>query len=85
MDRLSKKEPPKNPHSTTDRAKKDRLREGYISAVAIKLKDNPNLQFPDFKNDYGLQKLVRGSGLPENKHPKISTLQQWVRDARKKS
>ena len=84
LDRLSKKEPPKNPHPLTDRAKKDRLREDYISAVAIKLKDNPNLQFPDFNNDYNLKKLIRGSGLSENKRPKDSTLQGWIRDVRKK-
>ena len=84
LDRLAKAEPPKHPHPLTDRAKKDRLREDYISDVAKKLKDNPNLQFPDFNNDYGLQKLIRASGLSENKRPKDSTLQQWIRDARKK-
>ena len=52
--------------------------------VFKKLKDNPNLQFPDFKNDYGLQKLIRLSGLPEDKYPKDSTLQKWLRETRKK-
>ena len=80
----NKEKPTKNPHPLTDRAKKNRLREDYISAVAKKLKDNSNLQFPDFNNDYNLQKLIRGSGLSENKRPKDSTLQQWIRDARKK-
>ena len=84
LDGLAKAEPPKHPHPITDRAKKDRLREGYISAVAKKLKDNPNLQFPDFNNDYNLKKLIRGSGLSENKRPKDSTLQGWIRDVRKK-
>ena len=84
LDRLAKAEPPKHPHPITDRAKKDRLREDYISAVAKKLKDNPNLQFPDFNNDYNLKKLIRGSGLSENKRPKDSTLQGWIRDTRKK-
>ena len=62
----------------------DRHREDCCSSVAKKLKDNPNLQFSNFKNDYGLQKLIRGSGLSEKKHPKDSTLQQWIRDTRKK-
>ena len=84
LDGLAKAEPPKHPHPLTDRAKKDRLREDYISAVAKNLKDNPNLQFPDFNNDYNLKKLIRGSGLSENKRPKDSTLQGWIRDVRKK-
>jgi len=84
LDRLSKAKPPKHPHPIKDKAKMNRLREDYSSSVGKKLKDNPKLQFPDFKNDYGLQKLIRGSGLPEKKHPKDSTLQQWIRDTRKK-
>ena len=84
LDRLAKAEPPKHPHPLTDKAKKDRLREDYSSSVAKKLKDNPKLQFPDFNNDYGLQKLIRGSGLSEDKYPKDSTLQGWIRDTRKK-
>ena len=84
LDRLSKTEPRKTPHPIKDKAKMNRLREDYSSSVGKKLKDNPKLQFPDFKNDYGLQKLIRGSGLPEKKHPKDSTLQQWIRDTRKK-
>ena len=84
LDRLAKMEPLKTPHPKTNKAKMDRLREGYISSVAEKFKDNPDLQFPDFKNDYGLQKLIRGSGLSEDKYPKDSTLQGWIREARKK-
>ena len=84
LDRLSKTEPRKTPHPIKDKAKMNRLREDYSSSVAKKLKDNPNLQFPDFNKDYGLQKLIRASGLSENKRPKDSTLQQWIRDARKK-
>ena len=83
LDRLAKAEPPKHPHPITDKAKMDRLREDYSSSVTKKLKDNPKLQFPDFKNDYGLQKLIRASGLPETKHPKDSTLQGWIRETRK--
>ena len=44
LDGLAKAEPPKHPHPITDRAKKDRLREDYISAVAKKLKQNQNLE-----------------------------------------
>jgi len=84
LDRLSKAKPPKHLHPIKDKAKMNRLREDYSSSVGKKLKDNPKLLFPDFKNDYGLQKLIRGSGLPEKKHPKDSTLQQWIRDTRKK-
>ena len=84
LDRLAKAEPPKKPLPITNKAKRDRLREDYISSVAEKLTDNPNLQFSYFKDDYGLQRLIRGSGLPEEKQPKISTLQRWIRDARKK-
>jgi len=84
LDRLSKTEPRKTPHPIKDKAKMNRLREDYSSSVAKKLKDNPKLQFPDFNKDYGLQKLIRASGLSENKRPKDSTLQQWIRDARKK-
>ena len=83
LDRLAKSESPKHPHPTTDRAKKDRLREDYSSSVAKKLKKNPSLQYPDFKDDYGLQKLIRGSGLPEDKLPAKSTFQEWIRQARK--
>ena len=84
LDRLSKTEPRKTPHPIKDKAKMNRLREDYSSSVAKKLKDNPNLQFPDFNNDYNLNKLIRASGLSENKRPKDSTLQGWIRDARKK-
>jgi len=84
LNRLAKAEPSKSPHPITDRAKMDHLREDYCSSVIKKLKDNPNLQFLDFKNDYGLQRLIRGSGLPEKKHPKDSTLQKWLRETRKK-
>ena len=84
LDRLSKTEPRKTPHPIKDKAKMNRLREDYSSSVAKKLEDNPKLQFPDFSNDYGLQKLIRGSGLPEDKYPKDSTLQGWIREARKK-
>ena len=84
LDRLAKAEPPKHPHPITDKAKMDRLREDYSSSIAKKLKDNPKLQFPDFKSDYGLQKLIRGTGLSEDKYPKDSTLQGWIREARKK-
>ena len=83
LDRLAKMEPLKTPHPKTNKAKRDRLREDYISSAAMKLKKNPGLQFPDFKSDYGLQKLIRASGLPEDKHPKDSTLQGWIREARK--
>ncbi len=85
LDRLANKEPVKTPHPKTNKAKRDRLREDYISSVAEKLKGNPNLQSPDFKNDYLLQKLIRESGLPEDKYPKDSTLQGWIREARKKA
>ena len=83
LDRLAKAESPKHPHPTTDRGKMDRLREDYSSSVAKKLKKNPSLQYPDFKDDYGLQKLIRGSGLPEDKLPAKSTFQEWIRQARK--
>ncbi len=85
LDRLAKMEPLKTPHPKTNRVKRDRLREDYISSVTKKFKDNPDLRFPDFNNDYRLQKLIRESGLPEDKHPKDSTLQGWIREARKKS
>ena len=84
LNRLAKAEPSKSPHPITDRDKMDHLREDYCSSVIQKLKDNPNLKFPDFKNDYALQKLIRGSGLPEKKHPEDSTLQKWLRETRKK-
>ena len=85
LDRLAKMEPLKTPHPKTNKAKKDRLREDYISSVAKKFKDKPDWQFPDFKNDYGFQKLIRLSGFPEDKYPKDSTLQGWIREARKKA
>ena len=84
LDRLANKEPVKKPHPKTNKAKRDRLREDYISSVAEKLNGNPNLQSPGFKNDYGLQRLIRESGLPEDKYPKDSTLEGWIREARKK-
>lgn len=83
LDRLAKAKSPKYPHPLTDKTKKDRLREDYSSSVAKKLKKNPSLQYPDFKDDYGLQKLIRGSGLPEDKLPAKSTFQEWIRQARK--
>ena len=84
MNRLAKLEPPQSSHPITDKAKMDNLRGDYCTFVAKKLKDNPNLQFPELKNDYGVQKLIRGSGLLEKKQPKDSTLQKWLRETRKK-
>ena len=84
LDRLAKAEPTKSPHPKTKKAKMDQLREDYISVVTKKLKDNPNLQYPDIKDDYRLLKFIRGSGLPKDKCPKNSTLQKWLRDTRKK-
>jgi hypothetical protein len=84
LDRLAKAEPTKSPHPKTKKAKMDQLREDYISVVTKKLKDNPNLQFPDIKDDYRLLRFIRGSGLPDDKRPKNSTLQKWLRDTRKK-
>ena len=84
LDRLAKTELPKKPRPITNGAKRDRLRKDYISSVAEKLKGNPNLQFSYFKDDYVLQRLMRGSGLPKDKEPHKSTLQRWIRDARKK-
>ena len=43
LDRLANKEPVKTPHPKTNKAKRDRLREDYISSVAEKLNGNPNL------------------------------------------
>jgi hypothetical protein len=84
LDRLAKSEPPKHPRPITNKAKMDRLREDYSSSIAIKLKDNSGLQYPDIKDDYRLLKFIRGSGLPKDKRPKNSTLQKWLRDTRKK-
>ena len=74
LDRLAQKKPSEKSYLVTDRAKMNQLREDYISSIAKKLKINPGLQFPEFKNNYGLKKLIRGSGLPEDKYPKDSTL-----------
>ena len=84
LNRLAKAEPPKSPNPLTDKAKMDHLRADFCSFVTKKLKDNPNLQFPELKKDYGLQKLIRASGLQEKKHPKDSTLQKWLRETRAK-
>jgi hypothetical protein len=84
LDRLAKAEPPKSPHPRTNTAKRNQLRKDYIASVAKKLKKNPSLQYPDFKDDYGLQKLIRDSGLPEDKQLVKSTFQEWIRDTRKK-
>lgn len=83
LDRLANKEPLKNLRPITGRAKMNRLRENYISAAIKKLKVNPNLQSPYFKDDYSFKKLIRGSGLLEDKQPKDSTLHGWIREARK--
>jgi len=83
LDRLAKAEPPKSPHPITNKAKLNQLRKDYIDSVAKKLKKNPSLQYPDFKDDYGLQKLIRGSCLPKDKLPVKSTFQEWIRQARK--
>jgi hypothetical protein len=84
LDRLAKAEPTQSPHPKTIKAKMNQLREDYISAVTKKLKANPNLQYPDIKDDYLLLKLIRVSDLLEDKRPKDSTLQKWLRDTRKK-
>jgi hypothetical protein len=70
----------KSPHPGTKKAKMNRLREDYISAVEKMLIKNPNLRWPDFKDSPNLKNLIRESGLPH----KESTLQRkWVPEARR--
>ena len=84
LDRLVKENvqinsPNRSPHPATDKAKKNRLREDYISAVEKMLIKNPNLRWPDFKDSPNLKTLIRDSGLPH----KESTLQRnWLSKAR---
>ena len=84
LDRLANNKILKKSLPITEKDKRGRLRDDYISSVAKKVKVNPSLQFSHFKDDYGLNKLIRGSGLPENKQPKDSTLRRWTTEARKK-
>ena len=87
LDRLANNEPlkfiTKNSHPTTNKTKMDWLRKKYISSVAKRLKVKPDLQLTHIRDDYSLQKLIRGSGLLENKQPTDSTLQRWIGMARK--
>jgi len=85
LDRLAKENvqinsPKRSPHPGTDKAKKNRLREDYISAAKKMLIKNPSLKWPDFKVSSNLKNLIRNSGLS----PKESTLQRnWIPEARR--
>ena len=84
LDRLAKENvqinpPNRSPHPATDKAKKNRLREDYVSAAKKMLIKNPDLKWPDFKDSPNLKNLLRDSGLS----PKKSTLQRkWIPEAR---
>ena len=74
---------PKTARPATNKAKMNRLREDYIFKATKKLKASPDLQFSFFKHDHSFMNLIRSSKLPTDKQPKDSTLQNWVREARK--
>ena len=74
---------PKTARPATNKAKMNRLREDYIFKVTKKLKASPDLQFSFFKHDHSFMNIIRSSKLPADKQPKDSTLQNWVREARK--
>jgi hypothetical protein len=74
---------PKTAHPATNKAKMNRLREDYIFKATKKLKASPDLQFSFFKHDHSFMNIIQSSKLPTDKQPKDSTLQNWVREARK--
>jgi hypothetical protein len=74
---------PKTARPATNKAKMNRLREDYIFKTTKKLKASPDLQFSFFKHDHSFMNIIRSSKLPADKQPKDSTLQNWVREARK--
>ena len=74
---------PKTARPATNKAKMNRLREDYIFKATKKLKASPDLQFSFFKHDHSFMNIIRSSKLPADKQPKDSTLQSWVREARK--
>ncbi|SVB45725.1 uncharacterized protein METZ01_LOCUS198579 [marine metagenome] len=74
---------PKTARPATNKAKMNRLREDYIFKATKKLKTSPDLQFSFFKHDHSFMNIIRSSKLPADKQPKDSTLQNWVREARK--
>ena len=74
---------PKTARPATNKAKMNRLREDYIFKATKKLKASPNLQFSFFKHDHSFMNIIRSSKLPTDKQPKDSTLERWVRKARK--
>lgn len=84
LDRLANSKSLKKLAPIVEKVKIDRLRDAYISYAVEKIKVNPKFNFDYFKNDYGLNKIIRGSGLSESKQPKKSTLEGWIRKARKK-
>ena len=74
---------PKTARPATNKAKMNRLREDYIFKATKKLKASPDLQFSFFKHDHSFRNIFRSSKLPTDKQPKDSTLERWVRKARK--
>ena len=74
---------PKTARPATNKAKMNRLREDYIFKATKKLKASPDLQFSFFKHDHSFMNIIRSSKLPTEKQPKDSTLERWVRKARK--
>jgi|TARA_B100002003_G_scaffold179325_1_gene167291 hypothetical protein len=76
---------PKTARPATNKAKMNRLREDYIFKATKKLKASPDLQFSFFKHDHSFMNIIRSSKLPTDKQPKDSTLERWVRKARKKA
>ena len=74
---------PKTARPATNKAKTNRLREDYIFKATKKLKASPDLQFSFFKHDHSFMNIIRSSKLPTDKQPKDSTLERWVRKARK--
>ena len=74
---------PKTARPATNKAKMNRLREDYIFKATKKLKASPYLQFSFFKHDHSFMNIIRSSKLPTDKQPKDSTLERWVRKARK--
>ncbi len=74
---------PKTARPATNKAKMNILLEDYIFKDTKKLKTSPDLQFSFFKHDHSFMNIIRSSKLPTDKQPKDSTLERWVRKARK--
>jgi hypothetical protein len=78
-------QPPLPPAPTTNKAMKSYLIEKLTKVGVNLIKENPEIQFPEFMSEFDVRDAIDVSGLPSDKLPAESTYRKCLREARKQA